>query len=356
MIMEAQTDTPEEDLIEELADICRAVSIESEHAFQFAGQRFEVQGQGPMPLILCLQQVLYHQAYARRFDYDQPAVLSEPDPRDLAPSTERSFTAALYGIVSNIGSSSNPSEFLDPGWQVVSVLEKGFILAMKNGLNRVFPSGTFSPVGHSLGKPLAVGSSVVVWWSRTSFHDQPGFFYIHSRQIPDDWKPRNLVRLYWNLRAEEAPERLADLVTRLDRFQVPYQLKTLSDPAHYATRSDSTVLYFQRRHYQIVARLALEVATSSGPNAQAEAPLFTHQLGPGLAVAEDPGTSFGMSRCSTLAEGLWNAYFLGHGKTVDGKMEEVRQHFARRGIDLECPHLNPASADIYGAPCLEEGP
>ncbi len=363
-----------EDLLDELAEICEAVEIESAAAFTFAEQRFDVPGipggmpgaypvQGmpaapasPLPLIGLLRQVLYDRCYCRRFDPDDPPDAGSPEAappaRDQPPA---GFIQRLFAAAGDSGGR------MDASWQVVAVDPRGQVTASKNGLTRVFPPGCYTPTpGASGAGPagfLRPGGQVAVWLMRASLYEQAGFFYVHSETLAQDWDAHSLLRIYWNLSPEGALAVIGDLVPRLDLFRVPFQLKTLTEPESYGSRSDGTVLFFQRRHLSIVARLCLEVAAAlDRERMPAATPLFTRPLAPGLALAEDPGTSFGISRCQALAEALWNAHHRGQGDTVGGQLDEVRRHFARRGVDLEHPHLNPGSAGLYQPLCIEEGP
>ena len=370
----------EDDLLDELADLCEAVDIESMTAFRFDGEGFSVPSpqQNPMPLIQRLSQVLYDRCYCQRFDPDavdetvlDETVLDETALNKTVADDDRvpgSFEDSASGeylerLFAAIG---GPGGRMVPGWQILAVDPQGRITASKNGLTRVFPIGHYALPGpqhrgRRVPYPAAnaprPGGQATVWLTRGSLQEQAGFFYVHSATLPDIWEPSALLRLYWNLTAEGAPQAVGRLADRLDRFRIPFQLKTLSAPEAYARRADGTVLFFQRRHYSIVARLSLDVlADLDRSHHRPETPLFTRRLAPGLALAENPGGSFGLHRCQALAEALWNAHHQGQSGTVGGQLTEVRRHLARRGIDLDTPHLNPKSAGNHLPICTEDGP
>ncbi|MBV9788848.1 MAG: hypothetical protein JOZ51_11775, partial [Chloroflexi bacterium] len=87
------------------------------------------------------------------------------------------------------------------------------------------------------------------------------------------------------------------------------------------------------------------------PRLQPHTPLFTRQLAPGLAFAEEPGTgeSFGMFCCRLVAEGIWHAYLQGT-QSISSRLEEIKRRFASHEISLERPYLRSASVDTYEFP------
>jgi len=86
----------------------------------------------------------------------------------------------------------------------------------------------------------------------------------------------------------------------------------LYNPSDYG-RYDSGVLYFEKSNYQAFRQILQTVYTENKSYFQAEVPLFTKLLAPGLALAEEPDRkftiqeSFGMNRCQIVANGLLEA-------------------------------------------------
>ena len=71
-------------------------------------------------------------------------------------------------------------------------------------------------------------------------------------------------------------------------------------------------MYIDRRYYPIAALLVESIYGGVRPWLNASTPLFAKPLARGLALAEDPGDSFGKHRCTILAGamaasrgGLW---------------------------------------------------
>lgn len=81
------------------------------------------------------------------------------------------------------------------------------------------------------------------------------------------------------------------LTRSLNDLNIPFSFKVLYNPADYK-RYDSGVLYFERSHYPIVRQVLQTVYLENQTHFQSQFPLFTKQLAPGLAVAEEPNRKF----------------------------------------------------------------
>lgn len=197
--------------------------------------------------------------------------------------------------------------------------------------------------------------------SRGSSRDQEGFFYVHGAQLSEaSALGGNLLRLYFHLRPAAVLRLIASLPARLERFEIPFRFKTLTQPLRLAERRDGSVLFFAARHFAITSHLCLEAWASFADELKpAGIPLFTHELAPGLGLAEDPGTSFGLSRCHLLATG-WLAACLRGPAGLEGDREAAtaaaRREFLAAGIDPERPYLNPGSAGFFPRLATTEGP
>ncbi len=139
---------------------------------------------------------------------------------------------------------------------------------------------------------------------------------------------------------------LLSCVTRgLNRFQVPFHIKFPVKGSSYGRR-DAVVLYSHSWYYAITAMVLESVYADIAVHLRPETPLFTKELAPGLAVAEDPGESFGHHRCRILADCL-----LEHrGRSIPEKLEGIKEAFNRRGLSLDSPWLNAGSAREYQFP------
>src|SRR4029079_4453560 len=85
-------------------------------------------------------------------------------------------------------------------------------------------------------------------------------------------------------------------------------------------------------------------------------PLFAREIGLGLAFAESPPTrdSFGMHRCSLVAEGLLWAEQRG-AKDAAARLAVLRERLTAYGLDLERLESNPTSRYPSRLPPPPEG-
>lgn len=125
----------------------------------------------------------------------------------------------------------------------------------------------------------------------------------------------------------------------------------LYNPSDYG-RYDSGVLYFEKSNYQAFRQILQTVYNENKSYFQAEVPLFTKLLAPGLALAEEPDRkftiqeSFGMNRCQIVANGLLEARQKGD-ESPENRLKSVFEQFSLLGIDWQRPYLNSNSEDIY---------
>ena len=199
---------------------------------------------------------------------------------------------------------------------------------------------------------VAIGDLVAIRMPRNLV--QNGFYQAVSNAGTGSRDPENyanLVRIYFNLTAEGAVALMTSLTGSLNATGVPFTFKVLYNPAEYG-RYDSGVLYFDKSDYRVVHPIIQAVYTENRSHFQAEVPLFTKLLAPGLALAEEPDQkfaaqeSFGMNRCQIVTNGLLDAWQK-KDDSSEGRMVAIRQHFSLLGIDLQRPYLNAKSDDIY---------
>jgi hypothetical protein len=234
------------------------------------------------------------------------------------------------------------------GWRVEQVLNDGRITARRSGAERAFFPGEY--VTHrGIGAGLKEGIEITVFASPGSNQIQDSFYYAIGEAVPDCESPQTLVRIYWNVRAEGAPRLMAALTREFNRFQVPFRFKCSNHTKHFPRR-DAAVLYLDGRYYPIAALLVERIHDEVLPFLNAGTPLFTRRLAHGLALAEDPGESFGQHRCTILAEAMAATC----GGTVADRLAELRRQFETRSLSLETPWLNPHSAGRYPYPWTPE--
>jgi hypothetical protein len=327
----------------ELIQILRLIEILSPHSFRFAGEP-PLQVAPPMmslpgtaaaqplpsdPLVLGLQSVLYHRCYSH-------------SPTEV-PARNTALDAQL---VTQLSWANKSRERWDPGWQIYQLGAGGQIFVIKGDRQRSAMPGEYIAAEYSNGT-LQVGASVVLRISRESRTIQPGFYYMLGEVPSDIWDEHFLIRFYFNCTAQDVAELVAHLTQDLNRFQVPYRMKALTDAGLY-TRRDSMVLYCARRYFQIVARIIGNLPLSVLQQLESSVPMFTKRVRAGVGLAEDPGNgeSFGMHRCRLTAEGIVDAWRQ-HYREPEAWLQAVEARFTLNGLKLNHPYLGPGSIECF---------
>jgi len=169
----------------------------------------------------------------------------------------------------------------------------------------------------------------------------PGFYLACANRPMDPVRGRQMVRLYWNLRADGAVPFVAAATRRLNSADAAFRLKVLNDPDAF-DRCDAAVIYLARDEYPGLADLILGLQAEIRDFLSPLTPVFTAELAPGLGFAEDPGTaeSFGQQRCRLLANALVQSHESGSMDDA-ARLADVEIWFAQAGIDLAAAHLSP---------------
>ncbi len=112
------------------------------------------------------------------------------------------------------------------------------------------------------------------------------------------------------------------------------------------------MLYIQRSYYSIVHRILKKIYPQHQKYFRSAIPLFTKQIAPGLAIAEEPdlkfgeSESFGLNRCQIIANALIQVTNEGDA-TPEIKLAAIVRGFGKMGIRLKYPFLNGDAVDIY---------
>ncbi len=325
----------------DLVPVLDAVTILSPVAFRFgddppyqvsAAIQPSVPGVYPTgsdPLVSTLQGVLYARCYSRRLGDER--------------GTE---SAADSTLVSRLSQSNRGQDRWDYGWRILQALPSGQVFVTKGDRQRSALPGEYITDGPP-GVAPRVGALACLRVHRESFTAQAGFYHMYGESPPDVWDEYYLARLYLHCRPEGVADLVAYLTAGLNRYQMPYQMKALSDPASYP-RTDAMVVYFARRYFPILARIAERMPEEVSGRLGVSVPLFSKPMRAGMGLAEDPrtGESFGMHRCRLTAEGIVDAWRLGDA-TRTGQIRAIARRFAWNGLTLERPYLNPGSIDLF---------
>lgn len=272
-----------------------------------------------------------------------------PNSEALPPNLENN---SLLGIdtefYEHLHQSNRGEGYFDPGWQVMRQESDGSLAVTKGGLTL-----HVERVLHLQDVEQSADAGDIVALRMPKNLLQNGFYVAVGNAGRDPRSNGNsvTVRIYFHLVAEGAVAVMASLTQRLNDVNIPFNFKVLYNPADYK-RYDSGVLYFDRSHYPIVRQALQAVYGENQIHFQFRVPLFTKQLAPGLAVAEEPNRkftaqeSFGMNRCQIIANGLLQSWYQGETSPVQ-RLAAIVQNFSSLGIELERPFLNAGSEDIY---------
>lgn len=327
----------------DLSTIFRNLEIRSPHEYDFGGMSFRVPAYTPAPfggrfspfaagvppLVGDLQQRLYEHAYMRELT----GRIEDPPPPQ-----------SIEDYMDTLSAANATRERWDSGWVITQFAPNGGIWAKKGEIVQSFAPGRYASMQ---GAAPFAGAPVNVFFSKESRELQPGFYHVFGERPFDDRNP-GLSRIYFHIDEAGAPMLVNALTSTLNRFLVPFRMKTLSYRGVYA-RSDAAVLFFPKRHFPIIAQLiAGRIRGSVRDHLRPRVPLMTKRLFDGIALAEDPGNgdSFGTSRCRLIAQAIWDAYARGQ-QSEEARMQELDMQFTRNGLALARPYLRAASADVY---------
>ncbi len=172
-----------------------------------------------------------------------------------------------------------------------------------------------------------------------------GHYVVLGRAIRNASSGRQ-VRFYWNLAPDGAVTFVRELSARLERARIPFQAKVPVHPLGYA-RTDTGVVYLDDADVAAAGDAFAAVYGALAGAVRAEVPLFALALAPGLAFAESPqnGDSFGMHRCTLIAEGLVRAH--ARGAAGEERFAVTCEPLTEYGLDLARLAFNPHSRYPY---------
>ncbi len=240
--------------------------------------------------------------------------------------------------------------FYDPDWQIVSEEDDGTLKINKHELSLYIDRKSYlQPT--EIDAP--VGSSISVKMPHNLI--QNGFYIAVSNRgsfnLSLSLADSQIVRFYFNITVDGAIALMETLTVELNQANVPFNFKVLYNPTDY-NRYDPGVLYIQRSYYRIVHLILEKIYPQHQAYFRSAIPLFTKQIAPGLAIAEEPdrkfgeAESFGLNRCQIVANALIEANN-GGDPTPETKLAAIVQNFSKMGISLEYPFLNADAVDIY---------
>jgi hypothetical protein len=282
-----------------------------------------------------LAQALYGTFYCAGSTEPGPAPLvGQP----LPPQAEREQHMA------RLSAANSTADGFDPQWTVYSVDSYGNAFVSKNGqLRQLMPKQwEFMNADET---SLQVGAVVRLRISREDKTVQPVFYHVRGTELVS--QQAEFVRIYFNTTFDGAELLVREITRTFNHYRLPFMFKCLNHPGLF-TRTDSAVLYLSKFDLRFASRLLRPILDKLTPHLKPEVPLFTKMLRPGVSFSEDPGNgqSFGMSRCTLLAEAIVGAYYKQMG-AGEGQLAEIRRTFDRNGLDVEHLYRNPNSHLSY---------
>ena len=246
-----------------------------------------------------------------------------------------------------IHQSNNGQGYFQPGWSILKEEDDGSLAVTNGSLKLHIKRDEHLKVE---SQNAVVGDTVAIKMPKNCV--QNGFYVsVGDARVNLHQDNSVLVRIYFNLTPNGAVGVMGDLTQQLNEQNIPFDFKVLYNPQDYQ-RHDSGVLYFDKSNYEQVHRILQQVYREHQSHFKAEVPLFTLQLAPGLALAEEPDQkfaereSFGMNRCQIIANGLLEAWKQDISLS-DDKIQYIFEQFSISGIGLNCIYLNADSEDIY---------
>ncbi len=240
--------------------------------------------------------------------------------------------------------------YFDSGWEVLRQEPDGSMAVAKGGLTLYVehPANLETKIQSS-----KVGEVTAIWMPKNRIENG---FYIAVSNVGQDLQVNldgdfGVGRIYFNVTPTGAIALMNSLTKLLNSAEIPFSFQVLHNRSSYG-RYDSGVLYFERENYLAVRKILKAVYVKHQVHFHKDIPLFTKFLAPGLGLAEEPSKkfasqeSFGINRCQIVANALLESWEIGENST-EKRMSAIDRHFAKLGIDLQRPYLNPDSEDIY---------
>src|SRR5207249_7080323 len=168
-----------------------------------------------------------------RLDADQPAAATD------------------QGLADELSRANDTQDQWDREWQIRGVLPTGQIVAGQGEQTRLLWPGEYV-TDDGPGIPPRVGAVIHLFSPRESRTMQAGFYFAFGGV--GTLGGTRWVRFYWNVEPHGAA-RLTSVVTSiLNRFDVPFRLKCLSNKSLYH-RTDATVIFVPKKFFAIAIPL-----------------------------------------------------------------------------------------------------
>jgi hypothetical protein len=230
--------------------------------------------------------------------------------------------------------------YFDPDWQVVGGTEDGAIVVVKDGLHLHIDRRQHLAKN---SRPPRIGDMVEICLPKNLLGEE-SYIAVSNFGLPDR---QQSVELYFNFTPDAAIAIEQQVIRELNKLGIPFQFEILFNPAEFY-RYDPGILCLSQSDYSAVQNLLANIYSAHQGEFSPPVPLFTHQLAPGVGIAEtaDAHISFGTHRCGIVASALVKAYFNGDSSPAT-RMTAIEQEFRVNKIDFDRHYLQSLSDRFY---------
>lgn len=325
-----------------IQQIIRDIVIDPQRNILYKGQPYggdfsNVYTQQPSTKMLfqTLEGLIYSEYYNK----------NRADPNAPAPAYED-----ILSFINNLSAHNTTIEGFDEGWIIEHIDMQGQIIARKGNLKRQVYAGEFVSSSMFHQKPV-VNAGIKLIARKEHKDPSAGFYYVFGHTQGED-NMDQLVRVYFNLQPVGAAALILLLTQHLNEQQIPFSFKCLQHPFYY-TRSDTAVLYFDKRYSLPVFSTLQLIWPALKEYLHEDCPAFTKKLGPGIAFAENPlkaDESFGTHCSKMIAQGIMNAYT--KGLPPQQWMAEIKHTIEQKHgyASIDALYLNPKTRFPYEFP------
>jgi hypothetical protein len=223
----------------------------------------------------------------------------------------------------------------EDGWVAESVGRAGELVAVRDGERIVLERPDYVATARP-GMMAHPGDDLLVPARRDHIDAEAGWWFTHS----DGWRLEEmqepLVRLYWNVGVGGVAALVRVLTAAMLHGAERWMLKCALAPQAYV-RADTAVLFLPWHAIEGVRESVDRSRAALSRVLRSETPPLALRIGPGVGVADDPGTgeSFGQHRCRLVAEAV-------SATDADGEqmMDAVLERFRSAGVPPERPYVS----------------
>jgi hypothetical protein len=256
----------------------------------------------------------------------------------------RSGVGVKSSLFQNLECANHGRGFFDRGWSILGIEDNGLWAVCKDNLTL-----HIKPDLHLREKERsATTGDLVSILMPHHLVERGAYIAIGDAGNPIEERERS-VNFYLNISAEGAVAFLDTVTKEFNHLALPFYCKFFYDNDLY-DRYDTGVLTIAAIDYPALKSVLCGIYQLHQAHFREGTPLFTKPLARGLSVAEVPQGSlpdaFANNRWQIIVDSLLAAWHDGNN-TAQSRWESIVRGFAAHSIDLDRPHLEPNSQDIY---------